>query len=157
MPRYVIATAPAVFLIGGLGLSFVWKRWGKLGLALIALHFICCAGNNIAHATVNWEREDWRHVARTLESSVPSDELVLVAQHYDIYCLDRYLRKPLRQVGVDTPMSADALEQILSGVQRFTLVTAQEGGPFSNKIPARYHLLEETKFAHGPVIRRYSL
>lgn len=157
MARYVMASAPAVYVIGGLGLAALWKRRSRLGIAVVVLHFVLCAANNIAHATINHEREDWRHLAWRLSETVPADELVLVAQHYDIYCLNRYLRTPLRQVGVDTPMSAEALEQVLAGVRQFTLVTAQEGFSFASKIPARYRLVESKVFAHGPTMRRYSL
>lgn len=158
MPRYVMATAPAAYIIAGLGLSRLVAsiRWRRMGLLLLAVHLLFSAVNNVAHFTVNYQREGWRLAAQKLEQTVPQDELVLVAQHYNIVCLDRYLTKPYRQVGVDSITADSRVNEIIGGLQRFTLITGQEGNLFAQKVPAQFKLVEQVDFPHGLHFRRYS-
>jgi mannosyltransferase len=154
--RYVMASAPAIYIIGGIGFAALLRTRSRFAIPLLFAHLFFAALNNVGHATINYQREPWRLVARRIEAIVPQTELVLVAQHYNIVCLDRYLRKPYKQVGVDS-LTADArVSEILTRVPSFTLITGQEGNAFAAKVPARFQLIEEANFAHGLHLRRYS-
>jgi mannosyltransferase len=154
--RYVMFTAPAVYILAGLGFASLKLR-SPLAAGLLSLHLLLAAGNNIAHITILPQREPWRDMARTLESVVPPAELVLVAQHYNIVCLDRYLRVPYRQVGVASVMPQEHIDEILRGVDSFALITAQEGEAFTGKVPPRYEKVYERKFIRGLWLRRYAV
>lgn len=152
--RYVMATAPAVYVLAGVGFAGV-KRRNRWAIGIIVLHFLCATINNIAHATVVHQREPWRELAHILEEKVPNDRLVLVAQPYNIVCLDRYLKTPYRQVGVSPIMPREHLSKVINDASEFALITAQEGEAITSMMPPNYQMLEHIKLAHGLHLRRY--
>lgn len=152
--RYVMATAPAVYIIAGLGFASLPMRKHALWV-VPAIYFICTGTNNILHSTALPQREPWRDAAKGLQTRILPQELVLVAQWYNILCLDRYLDKPLRQVGVDTNMTPQQVDQLVKGQETFWLITAQEGEGFKNLIPPRFHEAAHTAYPHGLHVRLY--
>jgi hypothetical protein len=156
--RYVIATAPAVFLLSGVGMAALNLR-NKFVWLLIACQLVFAMTNNWCHATMVHEREPWRQMAQELERTVPLDQLVLISQYYDIACLDRYLNVPYRQIGVSPAMGKSHLETVLTGVKRFALITAQEGEFVTAMIPSTYHEQKEKRIdlEHGLHLRQYAL
>jgi len=154
--RYVMATAPPIYILAGVGFS-QFRLHNRLVVAIVLAHFFFASVNNIAHITVVHQREPWRDLARILETRVSDDPLVLVAQPYNILCLNRYLSRPYRQVGVSTVMTAPQVESKLSGVNKFVLITAQEGESFTAMVPTRFKMVDHVKLSHGLHLRRYEL
>jgi len=155
--RYVMATAPAVYVLCGAGLAayagarppdrrspWVW---------ILGLHVACALINNAyTHAVPH--REPWREMARLVEERA-ADDLVLVSQPYDIVCLDRYLSRPVRQIGVTPALPAERLIVQLAGRKRFWLVTAQEGEAIKDMVPARFRLMSQIDLHHALHLRLY--
>ena len=151
--RYVIASAPAIYILAGYGLSCLpsttWSR--RLLIAHVAL---ALANNAYAHAVP--QREPWSMLAQKVESLVGPNDLVLVSQYYNIVCLDRYLTRPLHQVGVTPELGTTHLEQVLSHCDQFWLITAQEGEAIKDMLPKRFKLIQQEDFAHGLHLRLYN-
>jgi hypothetical protein len=154
IPRYLMGTAPAIYLIAGWGLSSLNFRKTIVKL-IILIHISCAVANDIAHATVFHEREPWRRLARLVDAEVPKNELILVSQWYDIVCLNRYLEKPHRQVGVSPPMGKEHLVHVLSGSDEFVLITAQEGEAITQLLPANVQQVRRVDLEHGLHLRFY--
>lgn len=148
MSRYTIATAPALYILIGAGLSMVnWRR--KFVPIVFALYLLFAAVNNVAHATAFHQRQPWREMALYVETHAPRENLLLVSQYYFIPCLDRYLKIPFRQVGVSSVTTPAQMEQILDGVSGFSLVTAQEGDQVLKVISPRYRAVEHKDLGHS--------
>jgi hypothetical protein len=154
--RYMIATAPAIYLLAGFGLAALKPRPVMLAV-LLACQLIFAGVNNIAHATRVHQREPWREMAQLVETTVPPGELLLVSQYYDILCLDRYLNVPQLQVGVGSATTAEQLEHILGNRDRFALLTAQEGDRILAIIPPRYHAIFHKDMGHSLHLYLYSV
>lgn len=152
--RYTIATSPAIYILAGVGTATFLRRKRRWVAILFAAHLFFATVNNIGHAFFLHQREPWKQLAAALEQHTESDELVVVAQHYNIVCLDRYLNKPFRQVGMSTNMPDEHLERILP-VKKFALVTAQEGEALAQRIPLRFKLVKRFDYAHGLHLRFY--
>lgn len=152
--RYMMCTAPAIYILVGVGLARLKLRH-RWAVALVVAHFAFASINNVAHATLVHQREPWYEMAHALENQVSNDQLVLIAQHYNILCLDRYLKVPFKQVGVDSTMSEPEVDKLLYGQSKFALITAQEGEAFKNLIPSRFRVVRETNLAHGLHLRSY--
>ena len=154
--RYVIGTAPAIFIIAGVALSRLrWKSAPFFVLLLTQLAF--ASVNNIAHSTVVHQREPWREMARVVERECQPDQLLLVSQYYDVVCLNRYLQKPFLQVGVSPQMGAQHADKILADAKGFSLLTAQDGESEADLVPARFQMLKKFDLEHGLHLRIYSL
>lgn len=154
--RYMIATAPAVYLMAGEPFAYIGVR-SRLLIALLAVHLLLATVNNVAWSTVMHQREPWRQMAALVETQVRPDQLLLVSQYYDIWCLDRYLKVPMRQVGVSSNTTTAQLNAILGGATDFALVTGQEGDLIQNVIPPRFRLIDHQDLGHSLHFRRYSL
>lgn len=151
--RYSFFTAPAIFMLAGYGLgeALSWRRaftWVAIG------HFLF-AGVNFAYNHIVHQREPWKEMAATVEQNVPEDEPLLISQHYDLICLDRYLHRARLQQGVSPAMGQDAINKILDGKTRFALLTAQEGEQMAAMIPSRYDLVKRFDYSHGLHLRIY--
>ena len=153
MPRYLMATAPGVYILAGLGLNYLSKRTVVFNTVLVS--FIIFALMNTIYMHTTHQREPWRELAQTISSHCPKDQLIAVSQYYDIVCLDRYLKEPRRQIGLSTQMGEKQLKSALATVQDFSLVTAQDGENITRLIPARFHITEHINFGHGLHLRRY--
>lgn len=151
--RYLTATAPAIYLLSGYGMSALKavRRWGP---ALLAVHVSCAFINN-AYGHMLTQREPWKEMAALVESQVKSDEPLLISQYYDIVCLDRYLSVPRLQFGVSPALGAEHLAGLLHGHKRFWLITAQEGEAIKNMIPKQFRLSRQTDLRHALHLRLY--
>lgn len=151
--RYLTATAPAIYLLSGYGMSAltVVRRWGPV---LLAVHVSCAFINN-AYGHMLAQREPWKEMAALVESQVQPDEPLLVSQYYDIVCLDRYLSVPRLQFGVSPALGAEHLAGLLSGHKRFWLITAQEGEAIKHMIPKHFRLSRQTDLRHALHLRLY--
>jgi hypothetical protein len=147
--RYLIATAPAVYMLAGLGMAALLRRkkWGHfllLGHVLLALA-------NITYYHIVPQRRPWRQMAQKVEELVKPDEILMISQYYDIVCLDRYLHKPVRQLGLSPNMGADYARDTIrsiAGMQRFWLITAEDGDSIVTMIPAEFHQSSLVRLPH---------
>jgi len=151
--RYVITSAPAVYIWMGWGLAVFWSGsvWIK---RCFWLHVICALVNNL-YAHVIPQREAWAQAAQYLEAQVAASDLLLVSQYYNIVCLDRYLHGPRRQIGVSSNFTAAQLEEAIASRQHFWLLTAQEGESVKSLIPSRFRLSKQIDFYHALHLRLY--
>ena len=170
--RYLIATAPAIYVLVGLGLSRLYtnaqttvcpngaenmQRQGALHSNPFVVSFVpwflmshvTFALINNAYAHLIPQREPWREMASKIESLCHRDDLIVVSQYYDIVCLDRYLKIPMRQLGVSPSMGATDIDRLLANHRRFWLVTAQEGDKVKALIPARFKALRHLDLGHS--------
>lgn len=146
--RYLMATAPAIFLLAGAGLARLQWR-SKILWVVVGTQLFFSAINNVAHATVYHQREPWREMASLVQAEVTQDQLLLVSQYYDIVCLDRYLTQPYRQVGVSSNTTTAELQSLLNTSDRFALVTAQEGDRVVGAVPQDYYIIRQWDVGHS--------
>ena len=155
--RYVSATAPAIYILAGVGSVgmgiFRFRHVSAARLVLIA-HAIFATINNV-HDHVSPQREPWREMAAEVERRCHPGELVLVSQYYDIACLDRYLTKPMLQVGVSPAQGADHVSRVVCGRELFWLLTAQEGEAITGMIPPQFTREQAVTLPHGLHLRLY--
>lgn len=152
--RYSVFTAPAIFMLAAYGLAEAIS-WRKAFTWLAAVHFLF-AGINIVYLHIVRQREPWKEMAATVELNVPQDRLLLVSQHYDLICLNRYLTKPRLQQGVSPAMGESVIRDIVNKNDSFALLTAQEGESLASMIPAEYKLEKRFDYSHGLHLRLYS-
>jgi uncharacterized membrane protein len=157
IPRYLIGTAPAVYLIAGLGLSQLLQS-GKPGYFLLIFHSIFAIANTVYSHIVH-QREDWPAAANVLSKRCAANEVVFVSQYYDIICLDRYLSEPMRQIGVSPQIGQDQMNKLIAErigtPKRFWVMTAQEGDAVFRLIPKQYTISERYDFPHALHLRHY--
>ncbi len=154
--RYLMYTAPAVYILAAFGLnklfdlkkSFAW---------LAALHFTFAAVNLVYLHFVP-QREPWREMARILEQEIADDETLIVSQHYDIVCLDRYLTKPRIQLGMSPAMGRQAVQERLAALnlKAFALLTAQDGESIKDLISPEFQIRKQVNLSHGLHLRLYT-
>jgi hypothetical protein len=155
IPRYVMATSPAVYILGGLGLNYLDTAAPRLARWFLALHCVFSLLSNLS-AHVIPQREPWSQVAQEIEKLVGPDDLVLIAQPYDLVCLNRYLTRPLLQVGVSPVLGAKNLSRIIDGRREFYLITAQEGEAVTRLIPGDWEKVLQKNFYNGLHLRRFT-
>jgi uncharacterized membrane protein len=156
--RYIIGTAPAIYLIGAAGVDRFWRR-GRLTALVLVLHLTFALANNV-YAHVVHQKEDWREAARLLEQKSLPDDLVFVSHYYDIVCLDRYLTRPMRQVGITPSLGsakvAKLIDTLASQKQQFWVLTGQEGDQIFSMIPSRYSCDYDQDLHHALHLRHYA-
>lgn len=150
--RYLMYTAPAIYLLAGFALSKISNK--RYFTALIACHCLFASANLIYTHTTK-QREPWLDMAKQVEELVPVDETLVVSQHYDIACLDRYLSKPRRQLGLSPAMGADLVKSKLASMDEFALLTAQEGESIKEMVPGEFSLRKQVDLSHGLHLRLY--
>jgi uncharacterized membrane protein len=157
IPRYLIGTAPAVYLIAGLGLAKLLQL-GKPGYYTLFFHALFALAN-ITYSHIIHQREDWPQIASILSRHCETQEVVLVSQYYDIVCLDRYLDRPLRQIGISPSMGESKLKQLIErqigSAKTFWVMAAQEGDAVFKIIPQRYSTFEGYNLPHALHLRHY--
>ena len=147
--RYLIATAPAVYMLAGLGMAALLRRRGTLRL-LLALHVLLALAN-ITYYHIVPQRRPWKLMAAKVEEVVKPDEILMISQYYDIVCLDRYLHHPVRQVGQSPNMGAESVRGTVHsfpGLKRFWLLTAEDGNSITSMIPTEFHVQQEIRMPH---------
>lgn len=152
--RYLMGTAPAVFILAGAGLAFLGLNRRVVAI-LLAVHVFFAVVANVYNHYVP-QREPWREMAQLVKDNVPDDELILVAQYYDIVCLDRYLDKPYRKVGISPALGQDYIVKLIADKPTFALITAQEGEAAHTLIPARWKVMRKLDLHHGLHLRMYA-
>ncbi len=152
--RYTIFTAPAIFMLAAYGLSEAIS-WRRAFAWLAAIHFFF-AGVNIVYLHVVHQREAWKEMAAAVELNVEPTRLLLISQHYDLVCLNRYLTKARLQQGVSPAMGEKVIKNILSNNKSFALLTAQDGETMASMIPPEFKLEKRFDYAHGLHLRLYS-
>lgn len=157
--RYLIATAPAIYMLSGKAFCD-WAGSPKFKLWFIGIHVGFCLLNN-AYAHIIPQREPWRQMAALVEEKINPQTLLLVSEPYNIFCLDRYLITPRRQIGLIGCSGETGLKQSLQALpkdsQDFWLLTAQSGETMAMQMPAQYRLLEAIHLHHALHLRHYSL
>ena len=151
--RYVVATAPAVYMLAGAGLAAM-MCWRKLALTVLIAHAALALINN-AYAHAVPQREPWRRMAEIVESECKADDILLVSQHYDVVCLDRYLTRPRIQYGVSPPLGAAHIARLVSGQSRFWLLTSQDGEEIKSMMPPEFKICKQIDLHHGLHLRLY--
>lgn len=155
IPRYVMATSPAVFVLAGLGLEFLAANAMPVARVFLAVHCVFSLLSNLS-AHVIPQREPWRQVAAQVEQLAGPTDLVLIAQPYDLVCLNRYLTRPILQAGISPVLGAKHLSTIIDGRKKFYLITAQEGEAVTGLIPGGWHKTMETNFHNGLHLRAFT-
>lgn len=150
--RYLMYTAPAIYLLAGFALSKITNK--RYFATLIASHCLF-ASLNLIYTHTTKQREPWREMAQKVEELVPEEEVLIVSQHYDIACLDRYLQKPRRQMGLSPAMGAEIVKAKLAKLNEFALLTAQEGESIKDMVPAVFNLNKQIDLSHGLHLRLY--
>lgn len=150
--RYLIGTAPAIYLLCGFGLSCVTTR-GAFWLYLFLAHVVLAQGNTTYHHALP-QKEPWRQMATLVETNC-GDDVLFVSQPYDIVCLDRYLNHPRRQIGLSSVMSNEQVAAAVVPYGRFWLLTALDGEAVNAKLPPDYAKKQEHKLPHGLILRLY--
>ncbi len=145
--RYLMGTAPAVFILAGCGARYIIEECGRLRWLVVA-HVLFVLGNN-TYAHIVEQREPWRKMAALIEQRVPTNEIVLVSPHYDLICLNRYLTKPRMQVGTGPLLGNEQVYRVLKGQKSFWLLTAQDGDSVTVFVPPEYKQIESIQMRHG--------
>ena len=97
-------------------------------------------------------------MAIAVESLVKPDELIMVSQYYDIVCLDRYLERPYRQIGLSPKLGAEYTRKTIASfpdLTHFWLVAAEDGTEITTMIPAEFSQVKEVRFGHDLHLFRY--
>lgn len=151
--RYTIFTAPAIYILAGFGILHLWTRfsWGKW-LAFVHIAFALV---NLVYSHSIHQKEPWKELARTVELECKENQPIIVSQFYDIALLDRYLRSPHKQIGMSPAMGQQEIENRLSGLDSFALVTAQDGESIKDMLPKQFELVKEINLSHGLHLRLY--
>ncbi len=156
--RYVIGTAPAIFLLGGYSLSLLFTK--KIFFPLLISHSIFCLSNN-AYLHIIHQKENWREIANQIEQNIKPNEILYVSNYYNILCLDRYLHQPLPQIGISPALGTAGVQKIFHDTANksisntFWVLSAQEGDAIFSLIPQEYTIIEQRDFGHALHLKHY--
>jgi len=153
--RYLMGTAPAVFILAGFGAKYLMEKGGRFRWIVVA-HVLFALGN-YTYAHIIEQREPWRQMAGLIEEKIPTTELLLISPHYDLICLNRYLTKPRMQVGTGPLLGNQQVYALVEGRNKFWLLTAQDGGSVTVFIPPEYKQTETIKMSHGLLLTSWEL
>lgn len=153
--RYLISTAPAVFILAACGAKYLLER-SRAMFWLVAIHFTFALVNYVYAHTVP-QREPWREMAQVIEKKIPADELLLICPHYNMIPLNRYFSTPRMQVGTGPLLGNEQIYKLLEGRQRFWLLVAQDGGSVRVFVPPQYVEKENIDLSHGLHLTGYAL
>ncbi len=151
--RYLIFTAPAVYLLAAWGYQHL-RLLRKPFLVLLYLHLIFASVNLYYTHTVH-QREPWQEMAKKVDELVPEDQTLVISQYYDIACLDRYLTRPRVQMGISPSMGNESIVSCLQKLDSFALLSAQDGESVTGMIPASFKLKQKVDMSHGLHLRLY--
>ena len=124
--RYILFTAPYIFIILAKGFIQVW-RWRKIvAVAIAAIYVIAVSGSLIRHYNLPY-REDWRGVAQTITiAGQPNDAIALFPEQY-LVALDYYYQgaNPIFTIEMPPrekyfrPIDKPSLEKMLNELPKF--------------------------------------
>ena len=154
--RYSYAIAPSVFILAGLGLYNLSRFNLQLYKTVILIQSVFCLINT-SYTHLIPQKEPWCSVANDLNKYNREDYLVFVSQFYDIVCLDRYLTRSYRQIGLSPAMEAKQIENIFIKLKpvKFILITAHEGEAIKNMLPPGFKMTRQIDYFHGLHLREY--
>jgi uncharacterized membrane protein len=159
IPRYLISTMPSIFLLAGFSLTL--QRSKAYFIPLVLCHTLFCLANN-AYLHIIPQKEDWRKIAQLVEKNCSTSEILFVSNYYNIVCLDRYLQKPFRQIGISAATGAPIIENKiiqertdLNPAPNFWILSAQEGDTVFHTIPAHFKVLQQYDLLHALHLRKY--
>ena len=155
--RYLIATAPSVYIVCALGLASL-ARNRKLWSALLLVYAASCLAVDVHYQLVP-QRRPWKLVAEKLEAMLHQNELVVVSEWYEVASLDRYLQHPLRQIGLSAEMGKNYIESQIkqhANLQSFVLVSAGEGHAIKTMLPPEYRQGTQIRLSHDVLITEYN-
>lgn len=151
VPRYLIASAPPIYILAAIGLSSLNR---KVMFMLLFSHIFLCQINNFYHHII-YQKEPWHKMAALIETRVSPKEVIIISPYYNLVCLDRYLKQPYKQVGLEAQLGQDYINSNLSGLDQFWLLTAQEGENIATMIPSDFKLTERYDLCHGLHLRHF--
>lgn len=151
--RYLIFTAPAVFMLAAVGFEKL-RNLRKPFVVLLCVHLVF-SGVNLVYTHSVHQREPWKEMAKKVEEIVPSEQTLIVSQYYDIACLDRYLTAPRMQMGLSPSMGSQSIDSSLQNLQSFALLSAQDGESMVGLIPSVFKLKKQIDMSHGLHLRIY--
>lgn len=152
--RYLMGTAPAVFILAGFGAKYIMERGGKWRWLVVA--HVLFALVNYTYAHVSPQREPWKQMAAVIEEKVPTTDVLFISPHYNLVCLNRYLVTPRMQVGTGPLLGNEQVYAILKGRDSFWLLTAQQGASVTAFIPPQYKVVDTIKMSHGLELNHYT-
>jgi uncharacterized membrane protein len=157
MARYLIFTAPAIFLVCGLGLARLSED-RKLVAALVSIH-VLFALVNITNYHIIHQRRPWREMAAKVEEVVKPEDVLMVSHYFNIVCLDRYLSRPVRQVGLSPQLGAERINAKIEGISpklnQFWLLTAEDGENIRDIMPQTFAVVQKIDLPHELHLRLY--
>lgn len=154
IPRYVMATSPAIYVLAGIGMTGFAGALPNAARYFFLGHCIFALLSSLS-IHLDYQREPWRNLAAKVDEIVGPNDLVLVAQHYDLVCLNRYLTKPLLQVGISPAMGQPHLLEVIAGRKKFFLITAQEGEAIAPMVPTNFAQTQRFDWPHGLHLRQF--
>lgn len=159
IPRYLISTIPSIFLLAGFSLTLLRSK--SYFMPLVFCHTFFCLANN-AYLHIVPQKETWREIAQVVEKNCNPSEILFVSNYYNIVCLDRYLQKPLRQIGISAPTGVSIIENKinqekthLNPTPNFWILSAQEGDTIFGAMPPRFQMVQQYDFPHALHLRKY--
>jgi len=159
IPRYLISTVPSIFLLAGFSLTLLRSK--SYFIPLVICHTLFCLANN-AYLHIIPQKENWREIAQLVEKNCRPGEILFVSNYYNIVCLDRYLQKPLRQMGISAATGASIIENKINqektdanSTPNFWILSAQEGDTIFGTMSARFKVVQQYDFPHALHLRKY--
>ncbi|MGB3509104.1 MAG: glycosyltransferase family 39 protein [Microcoleaceae cyanobacterium] len=74
--RYIIFTAPYLFILLAAGFIGVWHRWRIPAVAIAAIYFVAIAGGLKRYYSVS-DREDWRGLVQLIQTKEQSGDIIV--------------------------------------------------------------------------------
>ncbi|NET43257.1 glycosyltransferase family 39 protein [Okeania sp. SIO2B3] len=74
--RYLMFTAPYIFIILAAGFMMVWHRWRIPAVAIALIYFVAIAGGVKRYYSV-LDREDWRGIVQLIQTNEKSGDIIV--------------------------------------------------------------------------------
>ncbi len=74
--RYLLFTAPYIFILLAAGFMVVWRRWRIPAVAIALIYFVAIGGGLKRYYTV-LDREDWRGIVQSIQSNEESGDIIV--------------------------------------------------------------------------------
>ncbi len=154
--RYSYYIAPSAIILAGYALYKMAQFKPKIYKVIILSQAVFCL-INISYTHIVYQKEPWREIAHDLNKYNANQYYVFISQFYNIVCLDRYLTRPYKQIGLSPAMGQAKIDTIFHKFQpvKFILITAQEGESIKNMLPKEYSQAFEKNYFHGLHLRVY--
>ncbi|WP_210407392.1 hypothetical protein, partial [Hydrocoleum sp. CS-953] len=102
--RYIMFTAPYIFILLAAGFMVVWRRWRIPAVAIALIYFVAVGGGLKRYYTVK-DREDWRGFVQLIQTNEQSGDVIVWKANQSIpRALNHYYRGSATiEVRIDTP------------------------------------------------------